>query len=155
MKCVIVCDFWPNVHTDVASHGVLGHVLPHRIATIYFFSVNFKAAQSLTAQHLCAVAFSNIFVFSNSSCGSSVAAIWTLFSVLFCFILWFYVRQKVSCSFVRRSWRRQWTNSSFSTCGLWNGMDDLLECLTYELRFIAIWRSKDQTAAYSNWQNQM
>ena len=46
------------------------------------FPVNFRAAQSLTAT-LCGYLSKPNFVFCDSSCGSSVAAIWTLFSVLF------------------------------------------------------------------------
>jgi len=45
----------------------------------FIFSLNFRAAQSLTAQ-LCAVASLNVFIFCDSSCGSWVAATWTLFS---------------------------------------------------------------------------
>ena len=48
-------------------------------------------------QRLCAVASPNIFVFCDSSCGSSVAATWTLFPVLFRVILY---ATKVSCSFM-------------------------------------------------------
>jgi len=54
-----------------------------------------RAAQSLTAT-LCGCLSKHI-VFCDTSCGSSVAATWTLFTVLFRVIL---CATKISCSFV-------------------------------------------------------
>jgi len=73
---------------------------------------------------LCAVASPNIFVFCDSGCGSSVAATWTLFSVLFRRFASFYVRQKVSRSFVppplapdHCTWQ-WWCNAMVMRCSL-------------------------------------
>jgi len=49
-------------------------------------------------QRLCVVACPNILVFCDSSCGSSVAAAYEPCSV--CYVVSFYVRQKISSSFV-------------------------------------------------------
>ena len=67
-----------HVYTCVSSCAALGHV-----------AVDFQRFCQLTLElhkvwhRLCVVSRPNMFVFCDSSCGSSVAATWTLFSVLF------------------------------------------------------------------------
>ena len=73
-----------SLATGVASCGALGHILPST-SNYLFFSVNFRAAQSLTAT-LCGCLSKQICTLPNfcdtSCCGSSVATTWTLFSCI-------------------------------------------------------------------------
>jgi len=78
---------WPTHWCRSPATGHRGTCPPPRIPTVQFFSVNFRAAQSLTAT-LCGFC-PNKFVFCDCSCGSSVAATWTL-CVLFFFIYYVY-----------------------------------------------------------------
>ena len=61
-------------------------------------------------QRLCAVTSPNVFVFCGRSCGSSVAATWTVFSegLLFRVILCMTKLFTQFCAPRTRSWRRHW-----------------------------------------------
>jgi len=67
--------------------AVVGHwgMHPAWLPTINFFQLTLELHK--VWHTLCAVASRNMFVFCNSNCSSSVAATWTLLSVLFCVIL--------------------------------------------------------------------
>jgi len=73
--------------------------VPPRLPTIYFCSVNFRAAQSLRPTS-CGCLFKHISIFCDSSCGSSVAATRTLCGVYRPIISRHFMFDKVSRSLV-------------------------------------------------------